>query len=185
MRRDFEEKMEKIKKTREQLLRQKAMASELHEHYAALQKSASHIVDVLGIEIPEVSSQSTSQPAVTQAVVSQPEILAVTQPEIPVVSQVMSQTNTLTISVLTGGGLLPTANLVIPVIPSAHPVEPVRQLDDISPVHNLDTAEREIQENVISSSPLTKRGSDDEMSIDDAILDEKEDVKLKQINHSA
>ena len=188
MRRDFEEKMEKIKKTREQLLRQKAMASELHEHYAALQKSASHIVDVLGIDIPEVSSQSTSQPAVTQSeipVVSQPEIPVVTQPEIPIVSQVMSQTNTLTTSVLTGGGLLSTANLVIPVIPAAHPVEPVRQVDNVSPVHNLDTPEREIQENVISSSPLTKRGSDDEMSIDDAILDEKEDVKLKQINHSA
>mgnify|MGYP001791974584 FL=1 len=158
------------------------MASELHEHYAALQKSASHIVDVLGIDIPEVSSQSTSQPAVTQAeiqaVVSQPEIQAGTQPEIPVVSQVMSQTNTLTTSVS-------TANLVIPVIPAAHPVEPVRQFENVSPVHNLDTPEREIQENVISSSPLTKRGSDDEMSIDDAILDDKEDVKLKQINHSA
>ena len=172
------------------------MASELHEHYAALQKSANQIVGVLGIDIPEVSSQSTSQPAVTQSeipvvsqpeipVVTQPEIPVVTQPEIPVVSQVMSQTNTLTTSVLAGGGLLSTANLVIPVIPAAHPVEPVRQVDDVSPTHNLDTPERRLQENVVSSSPLTKRGSDDEMSIDDAILDEKEDVKLKQINHSA
>ena len=53
------------------------MACELHEHYAALQRSANQIVGVLGIDISEVSSQSTSQPAVTQAeipVVSQPEI---------------------------------------------------------------------------------------------------------------
>ena len=57
------------------------MASELHEHYAALQKSANQIVGVLGIDIPEVSSQSTSQSAVTQA-----EITVVSQPEIPVVS---------------------------------------------------------------------------------------------------
>ena len=114
------------------------MASELHEHYATLQKSANQIVGVLGIDIPEASSQSTSQPAVSQS-------------EIPVVTQ----------------------------------SEIVRQVDDVSPVHSLDTPERRIQENVVSSSPLTKRGSDDEMSTDDAILDEKEDVKLKQINHSA
>ena len=148
------------------------MASELHEHYAALQRSANQIVGVLGIDISEVSSQSTSQPAVTQSeipvvsrseipVATQSEIPVVSQSEIPVVSQAVSQTNTLTTSVLAGGGLLSTANLVIPVIPGAHPVEPVRQVDDVSPIHNLDTSERRVQENVISSSPLTKRGSDD------------------------
>ena len=147
------------------------MASELHEHYAALQRSANQIVGVLGIDISEVSSQSTSQPAVTQSeipvvsrseipVATQSEIPVVSQSEIPVVSQAVSQTNTLTTSVL-AGGLLSTANLVIPVIPGAHPVELVRQVDNVSPIHNLDTPERRVQENVISSSPLTKRGSDD------------------------
>ena len=41
---------------------------------------------------------------------------------------------------------------MIPVIPGAHPVEPVRQVDNVSPIH--------------------------EMSVDDPILDEKEEPKL-------
>ena len=146
MRRDFEEKMEKLAK-KEQLLRPKEMASELPEHYAALQRSANRIVGILGID----TSQSTSQPAVSQSdipVAIQSEIPVVSQSEIPVVSQVVSQTYTLTTSVLAGGGLLSTSNLVIPVISGVNPDEPVRRVDDVSPFHNLDTPERRVQENV-------------------------------------
>ena len=88
------------------------MASELPEHYAALQRSANQIVGVLGIDTLEIPSQSTSQPAVSQS-----DIPVAIQSEIPVVSQVVSQTYTLTTSVLAGGGLLSTSNLVIPVSP--------------------------------------------------------------------
>ena len=55
MRRDFEEKIDQIGKTREQLLKQNEMASELHSHYAALQRSSDQIVDVLGIDISSMS----------------------------------------------------------------------------------------------------------------------------------
>ena len=117
MRRDFEEKMEKIRKTREQLLRQKEMAAELHEHYAALQRSANQTVDVLGIDISEIPSQSVGQPAVSQPEVPSQSIsqTTVSQSE-PVVSQVLSQHSALTASVLAGRGWLPPSNLVIPVI---------------------------------------------------------------------
>ena len=127
------------------------MASELPEHYAALQRSANQIVGVLGIDTLEIPSQSTSQPAVSQSdipVAIQSEIPVVSQSEIPVVSQVVSQTYTLTTSVLAGGGLLSTSNLVIPVISGVNPDEPVRRVDDVSPFHNLDTPERRVQENV-------------------------------------
>ena len=49
-------------------------------HYAALQRSANHIVDVLGIDISsmsgvsEIPSQSVSQPAVGQSEISQPVV---------------------------------------------------------------------------------------------------------------
>ena len=100
--------MEKIRKAREQLLRQKEMASELHEHYSALQRSANQIVDVLGIDISEVPSQPVGQPAVSQPEVPSQSIsqTAVSQSE-PVVGQIVSQHSTLTASVLAGGGLLP------------------------------------------------------------------------------
>ena len=92
----------------------------------------------------EISSQSTSQPAVSQLEIpnqstSQP---VVSQVPVPVVSQVVSQSNTLTTSIIAGGGWL--SNLVIPVISGVDPVEPVRQVDDVSPIHNLDNPDRRV-----------------------------------------
>ena len=94
----------------------------------------------------EISSQSTSQPAVSQLEIpnqstSQPVVSQVPVP-VPVVSQVVSQSNTLTTSIIAGGGWL--SNLVIPVNSGVDPVEPVRQVDDVSPIHNLDNPDRRV-----------------------------------------
>mgnify|MGYP001804169828 CR=1 FL=1 len=86
---------------------------------------------------------------------------------------VVSQSSTsLTDCITARGGLLALpADLVIPVISEgAHSVELVRQVYSISSIHNLETPERRFQDNVVISSPLSKRGSEDEMSVDDAII---------------